>query len=61
MVSLPLAVVLEIGTIDLGHELTWFHRLSQTQSGWLRVAVLSVAIASTFSAIAYRRINQLYR
>jgi hypothetical protein len=61
MVSLPLAVVLEIGTIDLGHELTWFHHLSETESGWLRVAVLSVAIASTFSAIAYSRINQPYR
>jgi hypothetical protein len=61
MVSLPLAVILEIGTIDLGHELTWFNRLSETQSGWLRVAILSVAIASTFSAIAYRRIHQFRR
>jgi hypothetical protein len=61
MVSLPLAVVLEIGTIDLGHELTWFHRLSETEGGWLRVAVLSVAIASTFSAIAHSRISRFHR
>jgi hypothetical protein len=61
MVSLPLAVILEIGTIDLGHELSWFHRLSETQSALLRVAVLSVAIASTCSAIVYRRIHQFRR
>jgi hypothetical protein len=56
MVAVPLAVMLEIGTIDLGHELTWrlFGGLSQAHSAWLRLTLVAVAIASIICALAYR-------
>lgn len=57
MVTVPLAVILEIGTIDLGRELSWrlFGGLSQVHSAWLRLTIVAVAIASIISALAYNQ------
>jgi hypothetical protein len=57
MITVPLAVILEIGTIDLGHELSWrlFGGLSQMHSAWLRLMLIAVAIASIISALVYNR------
>jgi len=57
IMTVPLAVVLEIGTIDLGHELTWrlFGGVSQLHSAWIRYVTIAVAIASIISALAHRR------
>jgi len=57
LVTAPLAVMLEIGTIDLGHELSWglLGGLSREHSAWLRYSVVAVAIASAICAVTYRR------
>src|SRR5450755_4424879 len=36
----------EVGTVDLGHEFTWFGRLSQLQSATVRYALLAIFISS---------------
>jgi hypothetical protein len=36
----------EVGTVDLGHEFTWFGRLSQSHSAMLRHALLAIFISS---------------
>ena len=51
LVTLPLAASLEVGTLDLGHELTWFGHLSQAQSAWIRYCALTVAIACVVMAL----------
>lgn len=40
-------LLVEVGTVDLGHEFTWFGRLSQSHSTLLRYALLAVFISST--------------
>jgi hypothetical protein len=36
----------EVGTVDLGHEFTWFGGLSQQQSALVRHALLAIFISS---------------
>jgi hypothetical protein len=36
----------EVGTMDLGHEFTWFGRLSPPQSTIVRYALLAIFISS---------------
>jgi hypothetical protein len=55
MLVLALTVVVEIGTIDLGRELSWFGKLSQVQSAWVRYGLLAGSIASIICAVVYRR------
>lgn len=55
MVSVPWAIMLRIGTIDLGHELTWFGRLSQVEGAWIRLSVVAVALASLVCTAVHRR------
>jgi hypothetical protein len=52
--TVPIAVIVEIGTLAAGHELTWFKALSQAQSVWLRHALLALAAASVGCAFAFR-------
>ncbi len=56
LTTVPIAVLLEIGTIDLGHELTWrlFGGMTQVHSAWLRYAIIAVATASAVCAITHR-------
>jgi hypothetical protein len=36
----------EVGTVDLGHEFTWFGGLSRPQSAMVRYALLAIFISS---------------
>lgn len=54
ILTVPLFLVVEIGTLAAGRELTWFGTLSPTQSAWVRHALLAVAAASVGCAIAFR-------
>jgi hypothetical protein len=50
-----LALVLEVGTRDLGHEFTWFNKLSEQQSAWVRYGVFTIAALLLIAAFVYRR------
>jgi hypothetical protein len=39
-------LLVEVGTVDLGHEFTWFGRLSQAQGATVRHALLAIFISS---------------
>jgi hypothetical protein len=49
------AVMLEVGTWDLGREFTWFNKLSQQQSAWVRYCILTIAALLVVAAFVYRR------
>ncbi len=49
-----LAFVIEVGTLDLGHEFTWFNELSQQQSAWVRYCVFTIAALLVVAALVYR-------
>jgi hypothetical protein len=42
----------EMGTIDPGHELTWFHRLSESHSSMLRHALLAIFLSAAALALS---------
>jgi hypothetical protein len=46
-------LVVEIGTLDLGHEMTYFGRLSQLQSAYVRYALLFIPVC-LFAVAAFR-------
>ena len=48
-----LAVIMEVGARDLGHEFTWFDAFSQQQSAWIRYGVFTVAALLVIAAFAY--------
>jgi hypothetical protein len=50
-----LAFIIEVGTLDLGREFTWFGKLSQQQSAWVRYCVFTVAALLVIAAFVYRR------
>lgn len=55
MMSLFLFAVVEVGTLDLRHELTYFHTLSQQQSAWARYALLFVTVGLFVVAASRQR------
>ena len=46
ILSFSFFLFVEVGTMDLGHEFTWFGRLSQPQSATVRYALLAIFISS---------------
>jgi len=52
------AFTLEIGTRDLGHELTWFHLLAPEQSAWVRYSAFAAAALLIIAAFVYRKRGQ---
>jgi H+/Cl- antiporter ClcA len=48
------ALVIEVGTLDLGHEFTWFGKLSQQQGAWVRYCVFTLATLLVIAALVYR-------
>jgi hypothetical protein len=48
-----LAFMIEVGTLDLGREFTWFGKLSQQQSAWVRYCVFTVAALPVIAAFVY--------
>jgi hypothetical protein len=55
IMSLFLFVVVEVGTLDLGHEMTYFGTLSQQQSGWVRYMLLFIAVCLFVAAASRHR------
>ncbi|HEY2782363.1 MAG TPA: hypothetical protein VGN12_14250 [Pirellulales bacterium] len=53
--AVTLAFLFEVGTRDLGHEFTFFGKLSQGQSAWVRYCVLTVAALLVVAAFVYHR------
>jgi hypothetical protein len=53
--AVGLALILEVGTRDLGHEFTWFNMLSQQQSAWVRYCVFTVAALLVVAVFVHRR------
>jgi hypothetical protein len=51
------AALVEIGTLDLGHELTWFGSLTPVQSAWVRHFFTAAAISSIVVALLSRGRN----
>ncbi len=55
ILTAPLSLIVEVGTIAAGHELTWFRALSPTGAQWIRYALLAIALASMVCALAFRK------
>lgn len=55
IVAVCLAAALEAATRDLGHELTWFNRLSPEQSACVRYSAFTVAALLVIAAFVYRK------
>jgi hypothetical protein len=53
--AICIAFMIEVGTRDLGHEFTWFNRLSQQQSVWVRYGVFTIAALLVISAFVHRK------
>jgi hypothetical protein len=53
--AICIALLLEVGTLDLGHEFTWFGKLSLQQSAWVRYCVFTVAALFVIAAFVYRK------
>jgi hypothetical protein len=48
-----LAFVFEVGTWSLGHEFTFFGKLSQQESAWVRYVVFTLAALLVIAALVY--------
>jgi hypothetical protein len=57
LLTVPLSLIVEIGTLAAGHELTWFGTLTQIQSQWVRYSLLATATASGICGLAFRRVR----
>jgi hypothetical protein len=53
--AVALAFVVEIGTLNLGHEFTWFGHVPPAESAWIRYCVLTAAILLVVAAVIYRK------
>ena len=51
--AVSLAFVFEVGTWSLGHEFTFFGKLSQEESAWLRYAVFTLAALLVIAALVF--------
>jgi hypothetical protein len=58
VVAVCFAFAIEVGTRDLGHELTWFNRLSPDQSAWVRYCAFTVAALLVIAAFVHRKRGQ---
>ena len=52
-VALCLAFVFEVGTWSLGHEFTFFGKLSQEESAWVRYVVFTLAALLVIAALVF--------
>jgi hypothetical protein len=58
LVAVCFAFTIEVGTRDLGHELTWFNRLSPEQSAWVRYCAITVAALLIIASFVHRKRGQ---
>ena len=52
--AIALALVVEVGTLDLGHELTWFGAASPAVAAAVRYVIVGVSIVLIIAAAALR-------
>jgi hypothetical protein len=54
LVAVCASVLIEVATLDLGHELTWMGHLSQVQGAWVRYLIFAGTILLIVASFVYR-------
>ena len=54
LLTVPIAAVLEIAYLDLGHDPTYFGAFGAGHAPYVRYVALSLAVASVICALAFR-------
>ena len=57
LITVPWALLLEMETIELGHELRWslFGGMSETHSAWFRYGLIASAVASVICMFVHAK------